>query len=176
MTERLEHATATDVRRAAFDSLIDAELDHAYRLAGVILGDRWQAEDATHDAVVQAWLRFGTLRDPERFGAWFQRILVNRCRDRMRERARRPIAVGGHADRAVPDGAGAVDDRLALDRAFEELSPDHRLTLVLRFYADLPVDRIAELLGVPAGTVKSRIHAGVGRMRDALGVDEGEAR
>src|SRR5262245_24185493 len=100
--ERIERATAADVRRAAFQALADTELDGAYRLAGVILGDRWQAEDATHDAVVQAWLRFDSLRDRDRFGAWFQRIVVNICRDRMRERARRPIAVGGDIDATTP--------------------------------------------------------------------------
>jgi RNA polymerase sigma-70 factor, ECF subfamily len=175
MTERIERATAADARRAAFEALADAELDGAYRLAGVILGDRWQAEDATQDAVVQAWLRFDSLRDRDRFGAWFQRILVNICRDRMRERARRPIAVGADIDGATADDAAAVDDRLVLDRAFAELSPEHRLTLVLRYYADLPVDGIAALLGVPAGTVKSRLHVAVERMRDALD-DEGGLR
>ena len=176
MTERIERATAADARRTAFEALADAELDGAYRLAGVILGERWQAEDATHDAVVQAWLRFGSLRDRDRFGAWFQRILVNICRDRLRERGRRPIAVGGDLDRPVADDAGAVDDRLALDRAFEQLSPDHRLTLVLRYYADLPVEQIAELTGVPVGTVKSRIHVAVSRMRETMGADEGDSR
>jgi RNA polymerase sigma-70 factor (ECF subfamily) len=168
MTERVERATGADARRAAFEALADAELDGAYRLAGVILGDRWQAEDATHDAVVQAWLRFGSLRDQDRFGAWFQRILVNLCRDRLRERGRRPIAVGVAVERPAQDRVDGVDDRLLLDAAFAELSPDHRIALVLRFYADLPVDRIAELVGVPAGTVKSRIHVAVERMREAL--------
>ena len=93
MTDRAERATTLGDRRAAFEALADAELDGAYRLAGVILGDPWQAEDATHDAVVQAWLRYGSLRDPDRFGAWFQRILVNGCRDRLRQRSRRPIVV-----------------------------------------------------------------------------------
>ncbi len=93
MTDRAERATTLGDRRAAFEALADAELDGAYRLAGVILGDPWQAEDATHDAVVQAWLRYGSLRDPDRFGAWFQRILVNGCRDRLRQRSRRPVAV-----------------------------------------------------------------------------------
>src|SRR4029079_5687024 len=103
MTEQIERATAADERDAAFDGLVAAELDGAYRLAGVILGDRWQAEDATHDAVVQAWLRFGSLREQDRFGAWFGRILVNICRDRLRERGRRPIVVGGHVERSSED-------------------------------------------------------------------------
>jgi RNA polymerase sigma-70 factor (ECF subfamily) len=176
MTERVEHATIVDARRAAFEALADAELDGAYRLAGVILGDSWQAEDATHDAVVQAWLRFGSLRDRDRFGAWFQRILVNVCRDRLRERARKPIALGGPVERPIDDRTTVVDDRLALDAAFGALSPDHRVALVLRYYADLPIDAIANLVGVAPGTVKSRIHVAVDRMRAALAATEGDHR
>jgi RNA polymerase sigma-70 factor (ECF subfamily) len=173
MTDRAERATTLGDRRAAFEALADAELDGAYRLAGVILGDPWQAEDATHDAVVQAWLRYGSLRDPDRFGAWFQRILVNGCCDRLRQRSRRPIAVLTPDRAATADGTRAVDDHLDLDRAFERLSPDHRVALALRYYADLTVDEIADRVGVPAGTVKSRLHAAVERMRTSLGADDG---
>ena len=176
MTERVERATAADARRAAFEALVAAELDGAYRLAGVILGDQWQAEDATHDAVVQAWLRFGSLRDADRAGAWFGRIVVNVCRDRLRERSRRPITVGVAVDRPTDDLTRAVDDRLLLDRAFAELSPDHRVALVLRYYLDLSVDAIADLTGVPSGTVKSRVHVALERMRSALGTDEDAPR
>src|SRR4029079_1041904 len=103
MTEQLERATAADERGAAFDGLVAAELDGAYRLAGVILGDRWQAEDATHDAVVQAWLRFGPLRERARCAPWSGRILVNICRARLREKSRRPIAVRAVADAPTAD-------------------------------------------------------------------------
>jgi RNA polymerase sigma factor (sigma-70 family) len=172
MTDRAERATSLD-RRVAFEALADAELDGAYRLAGVILGDVWAAEDATHDALIQAWLRYGSLRDPDRFGAWFQRILVNVCRDRLRQLARRPV-VTLMPDR-VPggDATRTIDDRLDLDRAFERLSPDHRVALVLRFYADLTIDEIADRVGVPSGTVKSRLHVAVERMRAALEAGDG---
>jgi len=168
MTDRVERATTLGDRRVAFEALADAELDGAYRLAGVILGDVWGAEDATHDAVVQAWLRYGSLRDPDRFGAWFQRILVNVCRDRLRQRSRRPV-VTLTTDRDP-------SDRVDLDRAFERLSPDHRVALALRFYADLTVDQIAVRVGVPPGTVKSRIHVAVDRMRSALDARDGRQR
>jgi RNA polymerase sigma-70 factor (ECF subfamily) len=163
-------------RRVAFEALADAELDGAYRLAGVILGDSWQAEDATHDAVVQAWLRYGSLRDPDRFGAWFQRILVNVCRDRLRQRSRRPVVTLTPERAPGRDGTPAIDDRLDLDRAFERLWPDHRVALALRFYADLTVDEIADRVGVPSGTVKSRIHVAVDRMRAALDAGDGRPR
>ena len=119
-----------------------------------------------------AWLRW-LVRDPGRFGAWFQRILVNGSRDRLRQRSRRPVVVLTQ-DRAVAgDETRAIDDHLD-DRAFERLSPDHRVVLALRYYADLTVDEIADRVGVPAGTVKSRLHVAVERMRAAIGADDGK--
>jgi RNA polymerase sigma-70 factor (ECF subfamily) len=165
-----ERTTVAGDQRAAFATLSDLNLASAYRLAGVILGDPLEAEDATHDSVIKAWRRYGSLRDPSRFEAWFQRILVNICRDRLRRRRRWPLMdidlaaepVGGQ------DAYARVDDRLALDRAFEALSPDQRLAVVLRFYADLTVDEIAHRTGVPAGTVKSRLHTATERLHHAL--------
>lgn len=170
MAVTVERAEAVDDRRAAFTALADRELDRAYRLAGVILGDAFEAEDATHDAVVAAWQRFASLRDQDRFEAWFQRILVNTCRDRMRRRRRRPSVeldlarelTGGR------DAFGEAEDRMVLGAVFERLSVDHRLVIVLRFYADLTVDDIADRLGVPTGTVKSRLHAATQRLQAAL--------
>jgi RNA polymerase sigma factor (sigma-70 family) len=78
-------------RQAAFAALADHHLASAYRLAGVILGDAADAEDATHDAVVAAWRSYGSLRDPARFEPWFGRILVSVCRDRLRKRWRSPV-------------------------------------------------------------------------------------
>src|SRR4029079_17524153 len=76
---------------ATFARLLDRSLDRQYRLATAILGDPIEAEDAVHDAALVAWRGFGKLRDVDRFDAWFGRILVNGCRDRLRARRRRPI-------------------------------------------------------------------------------------
>lgn len=161
-------ATATD-RQRAFAELVDAALDRSYRIASVILGDAIEAEDVTHDAVVLAWRSFASLREPARFEAWFQRILVNACRDRLRKRRRTPVteldAAGGRTARDVLAG---VDDRLVLDRAFTRLSPEQAITVSLRFHADLTLDDIAVRMGVPAGTVKSRLHAALGVLERAL--------
>ena len=73
-------------RRADFVAAARPALDRAYRLAGLLLADAAEAEDAVQDALVVAWQSFGTLRETDKFGAWFDRILVNRCRDRMRRR------------------------------------------------------------------------------------------
>ena len=89
MTSRAERVSASTDRQEAFAALADRHLEAAYRLAGVILGDPFEAEDATHDAVVTSWRGYAKLRDPDRFEAWVQRILVNTCRDRLRRRGRR---------------------------------------------------------------------------------------
>ena len=161
-------------QRAAFAELAEHHLAGAYRLAGVILGDPVEAQDATHDAVVAAWRRYGSLRDPARFEAWFQRILVNVCRDRLRRRRRWPVVEIDLTREPAegPDNIAGVDDHVALDRAFAQLNPDQRVTVALRFYADLTVEEIAHRTHVPAGTVKSRLHAATRRLQEALGVKQ----
>lgn len=155
-------------RQIAFERLATGSLDRAYRIAGVILGNGPDAEDATHDAIVQAWRSYTTLRDPERFDAWFQRILVNVCRDRLRRHRRIRVTELAPEGSLSPDAFTGVDDRLALDRAFARLSPDQAITVVLRFHADLSLEDVAARMGVPLGTVKSRLHAAMAALHIAL--------
>lgn len=162
-----------DDRAAAFRGLVDRQLDGAYRLAAVILGDRVEAEDAVHDAAVAAWRTFGDLRDAARFEAWFRRILVNGCRDRLRARARhrvvnlgRELGEGEHP--TVADAADATATRDALERTLTVLDPDHQVVVALRFGADLTVPAIAATLGIPEGTVKSRLHHALARLRATI--------
>lgn len=169
MIGKVRVVPAAPDRRVAFAELVNRDLDRAYRIAGVILGNSADAEDATHDAVVQAWRSFAGLRDPDRFEAWFQRILVNVCRDRLRKRRRSPIAELSMVESdAMPDRYRAVDDRLALDRAFERLSADQAVTVVLRYHVDLTLEDVADRMGVPVGTVKSRLHAALAILATAL--------
>jgi RNA polymerase sigma-70 factor (ECF subfamily) len=163
-----------DDRATAFAALLDRGLDSHYRLAAVILGDPLEAEDAVHDAAVVAWRGFGHLRDLDRFEAWFGRILVNGCRDRLRARRRRPVVVAIPTvdETALPMTAGleagSVAIRDLLDRAFATLDPDHAIVVVLRYYADLTVFEIAGRLGIAEGTVKSRLHHALRRLRTAV--------
>jgi RNA polymerase sigma-70 factor (ECF subfamily) len=165
-----------DDRARAFAAHVDrAALDKAYRYATLILGNRAEAEDATHDAALIAWRKFGELRDPTRFEAWFGRILVNACRDRLRARNRLPV----HIDppRGVRDiDTETMDRRQALARGLRTLSPDHREVVVLRFFEDLTVDQIAERTGARPGTVKSRLHYALRHLRDAFDSNDGSAR
>jgi RNA polymerase sigma-70 factor (ECF subfamily) len=167
----------TDLRADTFRGLVDGQLDGAYRLAGVILNDRSEAEDAVHEAAVAAWRGFAGLRDPARFDAWFRRILVNECRDRLRDQARRGrVGVGRELMEAehpqISDASEATASRDALNRALVALTPDEQVVVTLRFYADMTVPVIAEVLGIPPGTVKSRLHHAMGRLRTGLDVAE----
>lgn len=173
-SEALPQDLAAATRAEAFRELADRHLPAAYRLARVILDDPLDAEDATHDAFEAAWKAWHTLREPDRFEPWFDRILVNTCRNRLRRR-RRFGFVRDISDEISPeitatdDPAAVVHDRDAIGRAIARLGPDHRLVLALRFYRDLQVEQIARLTGVPAGTVKSRLHHAVKSLRDWLG-------
>jgi RNA polymerase sigma-70 factor, ECF subfamily len=153
----------------AFAGLTRRHLDSAYRLAWAILGDHGDADDATQDAFAQAWRSRRSLRDPARFDAWFGRILVNVCRQRLRSRARkqvRPLAEAGQP--AMPDASGPASARDAISRAMTGLDADHRIVVVLRYWADLSVDEIAARIGIPTGTVKSRLHYALRSMRCGL--------
>ena len=163
---------------ATFARLLDRSLDRHYRLATAILGDPIEAEDAVHDAALVAWRGFGKLRDIDRFDAWFARILVNGCRDRLRARRRRPIVgalpmlgsldAGGTRGASDRDPVAAVADRDELDRAIATLDPDHVVVIALRFASDLSIAEIATRVGIPEGTVKSRLHHALRRLRTAL--------
>jgi RNA polymerase sigma-70 factor, ECF subfamily len=165
-----EPSNTRDASVAWFESIGRRELDRAYRLAGLILGNATEAEDATQEALLRAWKQRRSLRDPDRAQAWFDRILVNVCRDRLRRR--RPIV--DWADVWEGSHNPAIDPFVALHQrdevmgALATLSADHRIVLVLRYWADLPVADIAERLDVPAGTVKSRLYYAHDAIRSAL--------
>ncbi|MDQ2673067.1 MAG: RNA polymerase sigma factor [Chloroflexota bacterium] len=170
--ELVQRAQAGD--QAAFNQLVGPMLDRVYAVAYRILRNGAQAEDATQRAMVSAWRRLPTLRDPSRFEGWVHRILVNECRNELRDRRKNgtPLESDDNRHRAPGDAYGAVDDRDALDRAFLRLSTDHRAVLVLRHYLMLSSAEIAVALGVPTGTVHSRLHYATDALRAALEADE----
>jgi RNA polymerase sigma-70 factor (ECF subfamily) len=150
--------------------LVSQELAAAYRTAAVLLRDTAEAEDATQEALMRAWQQWDRLRDDERAGAWFGRILVNVCRDRLR--SRRTAVVRWLPDPTSSDPAGDTTEREALWEAFAGLTVDQRIVVALRYYLDLPIEEIAERTGVPLGTVKSRLHHALQAMRAAYEAQE----
>lgn len=155
-------------RAQAFVRLADQHLDAAYRLARAILRDSTDAQDATHDAFEQAWRKWSTLRDPSRFEPWFDRILVNTCRDRLRSGRRQATDISVEVAIATGDPFAQAHDRDVLANAIATLPPDHRVVVALRYYRDLPVEEIARRLDIPSGTVQSRLHYALKRLHAAI--------
>ena len=175
-TRLVEQARGGDER--AFADLVDLDGDRCYAIAYRILRDVERAQDAVQQAFLLAWRELPRLRDPERFEVWLHRLLVNACYEEFRRYRRwsanvRTFPVDGPAG---PDETVSIDDRDALDRAFRRLSPEHRAVVVLHHHAGMPLASIAEVAGVPVGTIKSRLHYATRILREALAVDRVESR
>lgn len=165
-------------RDAAFVRLADKHLDASYRLARAILRDPGDARDATHDAILQAWRKWPTLRDQALFERWFDRILVNTCRNRLKRATRwQPADISAELVATGSDPFTQTDDRDVLGSAIAALPPEHRVVVALRYYRDLTVEDIATRLQIPAGTVRSRLHYALKKLHAAIdAADRGGAR
>ena len=157
----------------AFASLAVAAGDRLHAVAHRILRDLDLAEDATQQALLAIWRDLPQLRDPARFDAWSYRLLVRACyAEGKRERRWAPNLRLLPSDvSATRDDVESIADRDQLERGFKRLSIEHRAVVVLHYYVDLPVDRIAEVLQVPPGTVRSRLHYAMRALRAALDAD-----
>ena len=167
-SELVERAQAGD--REAFDALATAAYDRLYAVAHRMLRDGQAAEDAVQEALIKAWRDLRSLRERDRFDAWMHRLLVRACYDQSRQRRRFSVEVGDiSVDRSDPsDDYARVADRDELERAFLNLSIEHRAVLVLTHYVGLPAPEVARILGIPTGTVYSRLHYSVRIMRAAI--------
>ncbi|HEX5014578.1 MAG TPA: RNA polymerase sigma factor [Candidatus Limnocylindrales bacterium] len=158
----------------AFASLAVAVGGRLHAVSKRILRDADLAEDATQQALLTIWRQLPRLRDPHRFEAWAYRVLVRACYAEGRTKRRWAPNLHALAD-VIPadaDAFAAVRDRDQVERGFRQLSVEHRAVLVLRYYLDLSPDEIAETLGIPAGTIRSRLFYGMQSLRAALDADE----
>lgn len=170
---------ARDGDRDAFDVLLTAAVDHLYRVARLILRDLDSAEDAVQEALVRCWRDLPSLREPDRFDAWLNRLLLRSVADEARNRHRiRSNVMALQSEPAQADCTGAVADRDQLARVFDRLSIEHRTIVVLHHYVGMTLDEAAGTMGVPVGTAKSRLHYATGALRAALEADarRGEVR
>jgi RNA polymerase sigma-70 factor (ECF subfamily) len=157
----------------AFTVLAAERADRYLATSHRILRDLSLAEDATQQALLSIWRDLPQLRDPARFEAWSYRLLVRACYAEAGKNRR--MAPNLHLlpsdEPAAADALGSVLDRDQLERAFRRLSMDHRTIVVLHHYLDLPFDKIADVLGVPVGTVASRLHYAMRGLRASLDAD-----
>jgi len=167
-SELVERAQQGD--HEAFDALAIAAYHRMYAVARRILRDGYAAEDAVQDALVRAWRDVKGLRDPNAFDAWLHRLLVNACHDHVRRSRRRPFELPElPIEREQPRvDLAQLAGRDELERAFLELSVEHRAVLVLTHYLGLSAGEVGGILGIPVGTVYSRLHYGAHAMRDAI--------
>ena len=159
----------------AFATLAGTAIARLDSAAWLILRDAELAKDAVQNALVRAWRDLPTLRDPDRFDAWLNRILVRACIDEARRVRRHRVDVElteiHVATTAIPGHESAIADRDELERGFLRLEPEMRAVIVLHHYLDLPLPAVAATLGIPLGTAKSRLHRALGLMRSALQAD-----
>jgi len=154
----------------AFAALVHGAIGRLDVAARLIVRDPELARDAVQDALFRAWRDLLGLRDPERFDAWLYRLTVNACLDQMRRARRRPIEVE-ITPLHVPveaDPSIQVADRDAVDHVLRRLDANGRAIVVLHYYAGLPLTDVGQALGLPVGTVKSRLHRALEEMRGRM--------
>ena len=157
----------------AFDALAREVGDRCMAIACRILRDTALAEDAVQAALILAWRELRTLRDPGRFEPWLHRILTNECYAEARRRTRwssniRLLPVDGQLEAG---GILTVNDRDQLERAFRRLTLEQRAVLVFHHYLGLPLPEVADHLGIPRGTAKSRLHHATAALRASVDAD-----
>jgi RNA polymerase sigma-70 factor (ECF subfamily) len=142
--------------RDAFAALIAPRVERTLRTARAILGNEAEAHDAAQEAFVAAWVHLPRLRDPSRFDAWLHRLLVNACRETLRQR-RRSREIQTETDPFSADFAGESVETASVKAAFSRLPIDQRTILLLHHLHGMPLDQVARHLDVPVGTAKSRL-------------------
>jgi len=157
----------------AFASIARGLADRLFAVAYRILRDVGRAEDAVQQTLVTAWRELPALRDTGRFEAWIHRILVHACYAEARRRRSwaanvRVLPVDGPAG---ADDIVSIDDRDQLDRAFRRLSVEQRAVFVLHHHEGRSLVEIADTLGIPAGTARSRLHYATRVLRAAIAAD-----
>ena len=172
MRDVVERAMRGD--REAFGLLVNLTSDRMFAIATRILRDSHLAEDALQSSLITAWRELPRLRDPDRFEPWVRRLLAHACYAEARRKRRwagnvRLLPVDGPA---AGDDMLSVADRDALDRAFRRLTVEQRAVFVLHHHLGLPLVEIADTLGIPPGTARSRLHYSIRLLRSAIEADE----
>lgn len=157
----------------AFDQLVERIGDSLYSVARRILRDASLAQDATQQALLDAWRNLPHLRDPDRFEAWTYRLVVHACyvEARRERRHRGNLRLLDRDESMIQDPASAVATHDQLDRAFRRLSVEHRAVVVLIHYLGFTASEAADTMGTPVGTVRSRLHYALNCLRAAIESD-----
>lgn len=158
--------------RDAFAALASASVDRLFAIARRITQDHERAQDAVQSALLGAWRDLPSLRDPSRFQQWLHRLLVRACYEEARKQRAFGVRVRVlSVEPATFDASGDLADRDELERAFRRLSVEQRAVVVLHFYVGLALNEVAEVLVIPTGTARSRLHYSLRILRAAIEAD-----
>jgi len=156
----------------AFSELARASSDRLYAVATLILRDGERAQDAVQEALISAWRDVRALRNPDAWDAWLHRLTVRACYKLARKERRRNLVELHVAPDPVPDRSSdfslSVVERDHMEREIARLTLDQRAVMVLHFYADLTLQQAADILDIPVGTAKSRLHYGLRALRESM--------
>jgi RNA polymerase sigma-70 factor (ECF subfamily) len=174
--ELVERARSGD--HDAFSVLVRASVPRLLGAATLILRDQDRAQDAVQEALMLAWRHIRALRDPEAWDAWLYRLTVRACY-RLAKTVKRRSVVELHV---VPDREPATEqdfattlaDRDLIGRELGRLPVDQRTVMVLHFHLDQPLTDVADILNIPVGTAKSRLHRGLETLRTAMAEERNE--
>lgn len=145
----------------AMNAIVARHRRRLIRVAANVLRDPHEAEDVTQEAFLKAFRELPKLRDDRAFAGYLYRICVRLCMDRLRSRRAEP----GLVDHGEHSTGPQIETRILVERLLSELTPDLRMTLVLREMEQLSYDEVADVMRVPVGTVRSRLHTARERFR-----------
>jgi len=181
LTRPEAHSLLDAARRGdgdAFARLVEPALAPALAVATVVTGSKADGADAVQEALVGAWRGLSSLRDADAFSAWFGRLAVRaaiKVASRQRRHRLAEIGLDRVGEGVNSSDSGSMDRALrlrTLDRAFDRLDPKDRSILALRHIGGFSTSEIASALSIPEGTVKSRVHASMRRLRAAYEAEE----
>lgn len=174
-------------QRASFDALIKPHLDRLYRLSFRLAGNKAEADDLFQDVLTKIFPRLDELIEIEEPGSWLCRVMYNHFIDNRRRYARQRLVsvsedrLPGKSLEELPGNldpvadAERLDNIMRLQRAFSELSEDHRLVVLLHDSEGYKLTEIQDVTGTPVGTLKSRLHRARARLREILAADGTES-
>jgi RNA polymerase sigma-70 factor (ECF subfamily) len=160
--------------RDAFAELVSRSIGRLTAVARMILRDEYAAQDAVQDACIEAWRSLPGLREPDAFEGWLRRLLMRACFRTIRKSKRVgnlevQLTAGDEPSIAGPERNVDIHDQL--ERGLARLAPELRAAVVLVYYLDLPYAQAAEAMGVPMGTMKSRLNRATQVLRAEIEAD-----
>lgn len=165
LTELIRKAKKGD--KEALLNLIMLEKNSYFRLAMTYMKNQQDAQDMLQDMIVSLFLNIGNLRDVDKFYSWSKTILVNLCKKKLLEMSRFSTNEEGIPDsESVEDSI--IEDRVDIERLLSQLESKHQEVIRLRYFLDMDYSEIAQTLEIPLGTVKSRINAAMGLLRERV--------